>query len=126
MGVKRLLVVALLLAVSPALFAQHKFRIKQTQPDKARILEIQDALVRRHWLPSASGKWDKPTIAALRALAAERGWPTCHVPDARVLNILGLGASTTGIAAPPSNDKNTVEVEQALWEQDHPEECTTP
>src|SRR5271154_3726204 len=122
MGV-RLLVIALLL-VAPALQAQHhKFKIKQTQPDKARVLQIQDALVKQGRLPAASGNWDKTTWDALRAIATEHGWSTCHVPDARVINVLGLGPSTAGIGAPPSNEKNTLAIEQAQWEKDHPEDC---
>src|SRR5271156_4825944 len=104
----RLLVIALLL-VAPAMQAQHKFHPKQTQPDKARVLQIQDALVREGRLPSASGKWDKPTWDALRAIATEHGWSTCHVPDVHVLNVLGLGASTAGMGGPPVNDKNILD-----------------
>src|SRR5271169_6005994 len=98
---KATLAVALLLAIAPVVLANHKFKPKQTQPDKARVLQIQDALVREGKLLVTTGNWDKLTIEALRGMAAEHGWGTCHVPDARVLNILGLGASTAGIAAPP-------------------------
>lgn len=117
----RFLVVALLL-VSPVAQA-NKSHPKQTQPDKARVLQIQDALVREGRLHSASGNWDKPTIAALRAVAIAHGWSTCHVPDARVLNVLGLGASTAGVGAPPPAAKNLLAIEQAKWEKDHPEDC---
>ena len=85
----RLLIIALLLA-APTMQAQHKFHPKQTQPDKARVLQIQDALVKQGRLPAASGNWDKPTWDALRTMAREHGWSTCHIPDARVLNLLGL------------------------------------
>jgi hypothetical protein len=120
----RLLVIALLLATAPALLANHKFHPKQTQPDKARVLEIQDALVREGRLPAASGNWDKPTWDALRAIATEHGWSTCHVPDARVLNVLGLGAATAGMGAPPPSDDNSrLAAEIAKFERDHPENC---
>ena len=124
MGVSKFLVVALLL-VTPTLSAQHKFKAKQTQPDKARVLQIQDALVKQGRLPSASGNWDKPTWDALRAIATEHGWSTCHVPDSRVINLLGLGSATAGMGAPPPelSEKNILNREQAKWEKDHPEDC---
>ena len=118
----RLLIIALLLA-APTMQAQHKFHPKQTQPDKARVLQIQDALVKQGRLPAASGNWDKPTWDALRTMAREHGWSTCHIPDARVLNLLGLGSSTAGIGAPPSTGDNKLEIAQAQWEKDHPEDC---
>jgi len=121
MGV-RILVVALLLT-APTMQAQHKFHPKQTQPDKARVLQIQDALVRQGRLPATTGLWDKPTIAVLRAIATEHGWSTCHVPDARVLNLLGLGSATAGMGAPTVDSENRLATSTAKWEKDHPEDC---
>jgi hypothetical protein len=122
--VKNILAVAALLAIAPVVLANHKFHPKQTQPDKERVMQIQDALVRAGKLSAVTGNWDKLTWDALRAVATEHGWSTCHVPDARVLNVLGLGAATAGIAAPPPSDgKSVVEAEIASYEREHPENC---
>jgi hypothetical protein len=104
--------------------AAPKHTRKQMQPDRERVMQIQDALVRVGKLPAVTGNWDKPTWDALRAVATEHGWSTCHVPDARVLNVLGLGAATAGIAAPPpSPDDDRLAIEIAKYEKDHPEAC---
>lgn len=123
---KKFLVLALLIA-APALATtqHHKFHLTQKQPDPARTLQIQNALVQAGKLSSASGKWDKPTIDALRQIAADHQWQTCHVPDARVINTLGLGASTAGMAAPPVPDGPTILDKDIMkYERDHPEDCT--
>jgi hypothetical protein len=67
-----------------------------------------------------SGKWDAPTIASLAAIAKEHGWQTFYIPDARVLNILGLGASTAGISAPeyPPNYRNRAEEDLLRYEEE--------
>ena len=123
--VRNILAVALLLAVAPVIFANHKFHPKQTQPDPARVSQIQDALVGQGRLTSASGLWDKTTITALRQMAGEHNWQTCIVPDARVINILGLGSGTAGIAAPPPSEKqNPLDRDLMKYAQDHPEVCT--
>ena len=123
--VKNILAIALLLAVAPAILANHKFHPKQTQPDPARVLQIQQALVENGKLPVASGNWDKPTIDALRQMAGEHNWQTCIVPDARVINVLGLGSNTAGIAAPPPTDhQNPLDRDLMKYAQDHPEVCT--
>jgi hypothetical protein len=119
---KKLTLIALLIAL-PA-FANTHHKPKQTQPDPARVREIQEALVQQNRLPAVTGKWDEPTWNALRDMAQEHGWSTCHVPDARVLNILGLGSSTAGIAAPAPNDQpDKLAAELAKYEAQHPEEC---
>jgi endonuclease III len=121
---KRVKVIATaLLLIAPVLSAQtkhhskvhHSFQIKQTQPDKHRILEIQDALVSNNFMyGTPSGKWDQKTKDALAAIAQKHGWQTRHVPDARVLILMGLGPATAGISAPvyPANYANKLEIEK--------------
>jgi putative peptidoglycan binding protein len=59
-------------------------------PDRAR--EIQEALVREHYLSGEpSGIWDASTQAALVRYQGNHGWQTKVVPDSRALIKLGLG-----------------------------------
>ena len=74
----------LLLLVSPVIAGQK-------EPDAKRTREIQQALVEHGRPVQVNGKWNPETKAALRAIAQEHCWQTAHVPDARVLIILGLG-----------------------------------
>jgi peptidoglycan hydrolase-like protein with peptidoglycan-binding domain len=57
-----------------------------------RVTQIQDALIRDHYLTGdSSGKWDATTIAAMQKYQADHGWQTKLTPDSRALNSLGLG-----------------------------------
>lgn len=59
-------------------------------PDRAR--EIQDALIREHYLTGdASGEWDARTQAAMERFQADNGWQSKVTPDSRALIKLGLG-----------------------------------
>lgn len=59
-------------------------------PDRAR--EIQDALIREHYLTGdASGEWDARTVAAMERFQADNGWQSKVTPDSRALIKLGLG-----------------------------------
>ena len=59
-------------------------------PDRAR--EIQDALIREHYLMGeASGEWDTRTEAAMERFQADNGWQSKVTPDSRALIKLGLG-----------------------------------
>lgn len=69
---------------------------RQIEPDRAR--EIQEALIREHYLPSpASGQWDSTTEAAMQKYQADHGWQTKLTPDSRALIKLGLGPKPDGI-----------------------------
>jgi peptidoglycan hydrolase-like protein with peptidoglycan-binding domain len=58
----------------------------------ARVTEIQQALIREHYLSSqADGKWDSDTMAAMKKYQADQGWQTKLMPDSRALKKLGLG-----------------------------------
>lgn len=65
---------------------------QQIQSDRAR--EIQEALIREHYLDGQpSGVWDTRTTAAMRRFQAAQGWQSKVVPDSRALIKLGLGPS---------------------------------
>src|SRR5215469_4790359 len=71
--------------------------------DNARAREIQEALVREHYLTGEpSGTWDPATQAAMRRYQAEQGWQTKTVPDARALIRLGLGPDHEHLLNPES------------------------
>ena len=58
----------------------------------ARVTQIQEALIRVHYLDSeANGKWDATTEAAMQKYQADQGWQTKLMPDSRALKKLGLG-----------------------------------
>ncbi len=57
-----------------------------------RVTQIQQALIREHYLTGeADGKWDATTIAAMQKYQADHGWQTKLMPDSRALLKLGLG-----------------------------------
>ena len=59
-------------------------------PERAR--EIQEALIREHYLSGeANGKWDARTEAAMVKYQADNGWQSKVTPDSRALIKLGLG-----------------------------------
>jgi peptidoglycan hydrolase-like protein with peptidoglycan-binding domain len=75
------------------------------------VTEIQQALIREHYLSSeANGKWDSTTQAAMQKYQADQGWQTKLMPDSRALKKLGLGpdysgainAKNSSFAEPPS------------------------
>ncbi len=68
----------------------------QIQPERAR--EIQDALIREHYLtPPASGQWDSSTESAMQKYQADHGWQTKLTPDSRALIKLGLGPKADNV-----------------------------
>ncbi len=78
--------------------------------DPARVTEIQQALIREHYLRGeADGKWDETTKAAMQKYQADQGWQTKLMPDSRALKKLGLGpdysnainAKDSSFGAPP-------------------------
>ena len=57
-----------------------------------RVTQIQQALIREHYLTGeANGKWDATTMAAMQKYQADQGWQTKLMPDSRALKKLGLG-----------------------------------
>ncbi|MGD0293757.1 MAG: peptidoglycan-binding domain-containing protein [Terracidiphilus sp.] len=76
----------------------HKGRSRSRRPrgqqvmEPGRITEIQQALIREHYLSGeANGNWDERTKAAMQKYQAAQGWQTKLTPDARALKKLGLG-----------------------------------
>lgn len=64
----------------------------QQSIDSARITEIQQALIRVHYLDAEpSGRWDSSTQAAMQHYQSDHGWQTRLMPDSRALKTLGLG-----------------------------------
>jgi peptidoglycan hydrolase-like protein with peptidoglycan-binding domain len=60
--------------------------------DSERVTQIQQALIREHYLNSdANGQWDATTQAAMQKYQAAQGWQTKLMPDSRALVKLGLG-----------------------------------
>jgi len=69
----------------------HRFHGQQAI-DPSRVTEIQQALIREHYLNGdANGKWDATTEAAMQKYQADQGWQTKLMPDSRALKKLGLG-----------------------------------
>ena len=65
--------------------------------DSARVLEIQQALIRAHYLTGeANGQWDTGTLSAMQKFQADQGWQTKLMPDSRALKKLGLGPDYSG------------------------------
>jgi hypothetical protein len=86
---------------------KHKFTPGQRQIEPERATEIQNALIREHYLSApASGEWDETTETAMQKFQADHGWQTKLTPDSRALIKLGLGphddadASATASADP--------------------------
>lgn len=73
--------------------------------DPERVSQIQQALIREHYLTGdATGKWDATTVAAMQKYQADNGWQTKLMPDSRALLKLGLGPDySTAINAKGSN-----------------------
>jgi hypothetical protein len=88
----------------------HRARGQQAiDPD--RVTQIQQALIREHYLSGeANGNWDSTTIAAMQKYQADHGWQTKLMPDSRALKNLGLGpdystalnANGSSFSAPPA------------------------
>jgi hypothetical protein len=64
----------------------------QQKIDSTRAREIQEALIREHYLEgSASGTWDAKSQSAMQRYQADNGWQSKSVPDSRALIQPGLG-----------------------------------
>jgi hypothetical protein len=75
----------------------------QQSIDSARTLEIQQALVREHYLQGEpTGEWDQATHDALIRFQTDNHWQTKVLPDARALIKLGLGPSQQNLLNPES------------------------
>lgn len=71
--------------------------------DPARAREIQEALIREHYLDGEpSGTWDSATQAAMQRYQGAQGWQSKTTPDSRALIKLGLGPSHDHLLNPES------------------------
>jgi hypothetical protein len=84
--------------------ASHKLHGQQAI-EPARVTEIQQALIREHYLSSEpNGEWNTETVAAMQKFQADQGWQTKLMPDSRALKKLGLGPDySTAINAKDSS-----------------------
>ena len=75
---------------------------QKIDPDRAQ--EIQQALVREHYLSAgqAAGGWNQASEEAMRKFQADHGWQSKTVPDSRALITLGLGPSKDHLLNPES------------------------
>ncbi|HYL14267.1 MAG TPA: peptidoglycan-binding domain-containing protein [Terriglobales bacterium] len=97
----------------------------QQKPDTQRAREIQEALIREHYLQGeATGVWDQKSQKAMERYQTDNGWQSKTIPDSRALIKLGLGpnhdhllnpesAMTTPIAAPKSTTPSNVTADPA-------------
>ncbi len=75
----------------------------QQKIDPRRALEIQEALIREHYLDGeASGVWDDASQKAMERYQADNGWQSKMIPDARALIKLGLGPDHEHLLNPES------------------------
>jgi hypothetical protein len=75
----------------------------QQKIDSGRARQIQEALVRQHYLSGEpTGKWDADTEDALRRYQVDHGWQDKTVPDSRALIKLGLGPNHDHLLNPES------------------------
>lgn len=75
----------------------------QQKIDPQRAEEIQEALIREHYMKGEpTGKWDQTSEDALRHYQADHGWQSKTVPDSRALINLGLGPSHDHLLNPES------------------------
>jgi peptidoglycan hydrolase-like protein with peptidoglycan-binding domain len=71
--------------------------------DGDRIRQIQEALIREHYLKGEpSGKWDASTQQAMHRYQSDQGWQSKSIPDSRALIRLGLGPNSEHLLNPES------------------------
>lgn len=82
--------------------------------DSDRAREIQEALIREHYLTGpASGQWDSTTESAMQKFQADHGWQTKLTPDSRALIKLGLGPKEDTAQAAPAAPVSSVAPQSA-------------
>jgi peptidoglycan hydrolase-like protein with peptidoglycan-binding domain len=73
----------------------------QKAPAPDRISEIQQALAKDgSYGGKPNGKWDDPTVEAMKRFQETHGLNPTGKLDAKTLQQLGLGSQTAGVAAP--------------------------
>ena len=75
----------------------------QQKIDSRRALEIQEALIREHYLTGKpTGVWNDATQQAMQRYQADNNWQSKTTPDARALIKLGLGPDHQHLLNPES------------------------
>ncbi len=75
----------------------------QQKIDPQRAEQIQEALIREHYLDGdPSGVWNDTCQRAMQRYQASNGWQTKIVPDSRALIKLGLGPDHDHLLNPES------------------------
>ncbi len=75
----------------------------QQKIDAERAREIQEALIREHYLTGdATGVWNDASQKAMQHYQSDNGWQTKTTPDARALIKLGLGPDRQHLLNPES------------------------
>ncbi|MFZ0286752.1 MAG: peptidoglycan-binding protein [Terriglobales bacterium] len=75
----------------------------QQKIDPERAREIQEALIREHYLDGkATGTWDDASQKAMQKYQADNGWQSKTTPDSRALIKLGLGPDHQHLLNPES------------------------
>jgi len=75
----------------------------QQKIDQKRTLEIQEALIREHYLDGKpTGVWNDATQQAMQKYQADNNWQSKTTPDARALIKLGLGPDHDHLLNPES------------------------
>lgn len=75
----------------------------QQKIDSQRALEIQEALIREHYLSGKpTGVWNDQTQQAMQRYQADNNWQSKTTPDARALIKLGLGPDHQHLLNPES------------------------
>src|SRR5208282_4042405 len=89
----------------------------QQKIDPQRTLEIQQALIREHYLDGKpTGVWNDSTQQAMQRYQADNNWQSKTTPDARALIKLGLGPDHQHLLNP----------ESAMTSQPQPAPTTMP
>jgi hypothetical protein len=71
--------------------------------DPKRAQEIQEALIREHYLTGEpAGMWNDASQKAMQKYQADHGWQSKQVPDSRALIKLGLGPDHEHLLNPES------------------------
>jgi hypothetical protein len=79
------------------------WRRGQQKIDPKRARDIQEALIREHYLEGkASGVWNDASQKAMERYQADNGWQTKVIPDSRALIKLGLGPDHQHLLNPES------------------------
>jgi murein L,D-transpeptidase YcbB/YkuD len=86
----------------------------QKTPTPDRISEIQQALAKNGaFTGNPNGKWDAPTVDAMKRFQESHGLNPTGKLDAKTLQQLGLGSATAGVAAPPPVSSSAVKTPPA-------------